>query len=326
LIYRTTPLRLLIGLIGGGIALAIASIGLAQVNSPREKKPKIRSHHSIAMAVTIDDLPGGGPETGEYTHARIVNDIIAVLRAHKVTRPTGFVVGSMLEGRPERRAAVDAWVNAGFWVGNHTYSHSALAEVGLDAYVADIEKNRAVVDALEKSSGQKGHFFRYPYLEEGRTDHERRTLARLLTRQHDTLARVSLDFGDWAWAEPYQRCMERGDQGALDLLAQSYLENAVAYLVWSVAAAREVVERAAPQVLLLHANVATALNLDALLTAFEKVGVRYISLAQALSDPAYTAKYETSGGTVFVQASQHLGRPHPPYLVRPLSLLDLACR
>jgi peptidoglycan/xylan/chitin deacetylase (PgdA/CDA1 family) len=320
------PARIVFALLGCGLAISIAEA------RPVQTTPRVRAHakpivrHHIPLAITVDDLPGGGPEVGEFTHVRIVQDIVATLQAHHVLHPTGFVVGAMLEDRPERQSALDAWVNAGFEVGNHTYTHSSIAEIGLEAYVEDIKRNRAIVDVLEERSGQRHHYFRYPYLEEGRTEQERRTLTRFLASEHYTVARVSLDFSDWAWAGAYARCMQRGDnKEALRLLQQSYLDNAMAYLVWSVAAGHSVVGHAVPQVLLLHANVATALNLDALLTAYENTGVRYVSLQDALADPIYTTSYEISGGTVFGQMSNLRGRPHPPYLVRPLPLLDLAC-
>ncbi len=309
-----------------GLALSLMHTRSARATSLPHRHPKLHTHPGIPLAVTVDDLPGGGPEVGELTHVRIVKDIVAVLQAHHVAHATGFVVGSMLEGQPERQAALDAWVEAGFEVGNHTYSHHSLDELGLDAYIEDIRKNRAVVDRLEERTAQREQFFRYPYLEEGRTDRERRALERFLAMQHYQVARVSLDFSDWAWADAYVRCLQHSDTQALELLKQSYLDNAKAYLVWSVAAAHEVVGHAMPQVLLLHANAATALNLDALLTAYENAGVHYISLEQAIADPIYTASYNISGGTVFSQASERWKRPHPPYLVRPLSLLDLACR
>lgn len=299
--------------------------GTARAAQLSAEGPRHRSHH-IRLAVTVDDLPGGGPEVGEFTHPAIVEEIVSVLRAHHVQRPTGFVVGSMLEGHPERQAALDNWVAAGFEVGNHTYSHRSLNEIGLEAYLEDITKNRPVVDALEKRAGQHGRYFRYPYLEEGGTEAERKALARFLAAQHYTVARVSIDFGDWAWAAPHARCLERDDNHAIELLAQSYLGNATALLAWSVAAAHQVLGRSIPHVLLLHANMATAHNLDALLTAYENAGVHYVSLAEALSDPVYTAAYASSGGNVLGQASRELKRPHAPWIPRPLELLDLACR
>jgi peptidoglycan/xylan/chitin deacetylase (PgdA/CDA1 family) len=286
---------------------------------------KHHNHHGVRLAVTVDDLPGGGPEVGELTHPLIVEQIVAVLRAHHVQRPTGFIVGSMLEGHPERQAALDSWVEAGFEVGNHTYSHRTIGDMGLQAYLDDITKNSTVVDALEKRSGQHGRYFRYPYLEEGRTEGERKALMHFLAVEHYTVARVSIDFGDWAWAAPHARCLERNDAQAIELLAQSYLANGSALLAWSVDVAHQVFGRSIPHVLLLHANMATAHNLDALLTAYESTGVRYISLAEALSDPIYTAAYTSSGGNVIGQASREIKRRHSPWIPRPLELLELAC-
>lgn len=281
---------------------------------------------TIRLAITVDDLPGGGPEVPGYTHVQIVKDIIAVLQSHHVQRPTGFVVGSMLASRPERREAIEAWVQAGFDVGNHTYSHDKIEELGLEGYMKDILANRAVVDPLEKRTGQRRSYFRFPYLEEGSTSGERKALWRLLSAQHYTVARASVTFSDTDWADAYRRCWERGDTSTLDALRSSYLENAVAELHWSVAAAQEVLGHSIPLVLLLHANVPTAKTLDALLTAYERLGVRYVSLERALREPAYTAYYDEPGGNLFDQASMHLHRPHPPELVEPDDLIEHLCR
>jgi peptidoglycan-N-acetylglucosamine deacetylase len=281
---------------------------------------------TIRLAITVDDLPGGGPEVPGYTHVQIVKDIVAVLRSHHVQHAAGFVVGSMLATRPERREAIEAWVQAGFEVGNHTYSHDKIEELGLDGYMKDILANREVVDPLEKRTGQRRSYFRFPYLEEGATPGERKALWHLLADQHYTVVRASVTFSDTDWADAYRRCWERGDTGTIDALRTSYLENAVAELRWAVAAAREVLGHSIPQVLLLHANVPTAKTLDALLTAYERLGVRYVSLEDALREPAYTTYYDEPGGNLFDQASLHLRRPHPPELVEPDDLIEHLCR
>jgi peptidoglycan-N-acetylglucosamine deacetylase len=284
------------------------------------------AHKAFRLAVTIDDLPGGGLESSEFSHIKIVSDIVATLQAHHVKRATGFVVGSMLEGHSERQDALDAWVNAGFDVGNHSYSHRSLGDLGLDAFIEDIAKNRAVTDPLEKQSGQNVRYFRYPYLEEGRSEPERRALARFLNANHYTVARVSIDFADWAYADAYGRCLRHQNDHALELLGQSYIKNAVASLRWSMTVAHEVLGHSIPYVLLLHANVATEHFLDELLTTYESMGARYVPLSEALAEPAYTAAYNTSGGgNVLVEASREHKRPFSPGMVRPLELLDLAC-
>lgn len=322
LLSRIWPLLLAMGLL-----LPSSMLAPRHALAHRSRTPaRLRVAHPIRVAVTIDDLPGGGPEIGGFTHPRIVADIIAALRAHGVRNATGFVVGSMLEGHPERRAALDSWVEAGFEVGNHTYSHVSLAEVGLDAYLKDVEANQPLISELEKRTGQRAHYFRCPYLEEGNTEADRRALLRFLSAHGYKLARVSIDFDDWAWADAYNRCMQQNDTQALQALSQTYLDNGKAWLAWAVAAAREVLGHPITQVLLLHANAATAQNLDALLSAYDRMGVRFVPLSEALASEVYSASYEFGGANVLAQASHRLGRPLPPWLAQPMPLIDVLCR
>lgn len=299
---------------------------MSRAPRPSSRSPKAPTNTPIKVAITLDDMPGGGREVLGYSHVQMVKDIIAVLQAHRVTAPTGFVVGGMIETDPARFEALEAWVEAGFLVGNHSYSHEHVVELGLPAFMSDITKNRTLVDALEKRTGQAQSFFRFPYLEEGTTRQERRALWQLLERERYTLARVSIAFGDTDWAAVYLRCQERGDASSLLALDRSYVSQAVAYLRWSIDAADQVLDHAIPHILLLHVNVPTAKNLDVLLRAYEAMGVQFISIEEALREPAYAAYYDVPQGDLLTQASTALRRPHPPKPVALDGLLDRICR
>lgn len=290
-------------------------------------KAAVRRAHgeAIQLAVTVDDLPGGGPEVLGYTHVQMVKDIIAALQAHNVPHPAGFIIGEMLETDPSRSEAIDAWVRAGYLVGNHTYSHDRIAELGLRGFMADIVKNRTLIDALEKRTEQRQSYFRFPYLEEGATHREREALWSLLQKQRYTLVRPSVTFSDTNWADAYLRCSEQHEAASLDALDRSYLASAVGHLRWSVAAAHSVFGHAIPHVLLLHVNMPTAKNLGELLRAYEAEGVQFVSVEEALREPAYAAHYDVPGGGLLDQASEHLSRPHPPDLLDPSVLIDRVC-
>ena len=320
---------------GQGADTSLASKHIARSDvSPGTGKPTLpvrgehayRTRPAVRLAITVDDLPGGGPEVDGYTHVQMLKDIIAVLQAHHVPHAAGFIVGQMLETDPARSEAIEAWVQAGFLVGNHTYSHDRIAELGVQRFMQDIVKNRAVVDPLEKRLGQPHSYFRFPYLEEGTTHQEREALRHLLRSEGYTLVRVSVTFGDTDWADAYLRCTAKRDRNALDALDSSYLAHAVGQLHWSVAASQAVLGHPIPHVLLLHVNMPTAKNLDALLHAYEAQGVQFIPLEEAMREPAYTAHYDVPGGGLLGQASTHLGRPHPPELVEPDVLIDQFCR
>ncbi len=284
------------------------------------------STHPTRLAITVDDMPRSAKLPDGYTSLRLVSELVAALRAHDVPGATGFVIGERLANDPEGLAALRVWIAAGYELGNHTYWHRPLDQIRADQFLADLAQMDPLADEIARLEGRPVHYFRYPYLEEGSTGEERKLLARALGEHGYTVARVSADFDDWAWADPYARCMQRGDTHALHALSRSYLANGAAYLAWSVAAARKLWQRPFTQVLLLHANVATAQNLDALLTKYERMGVEYISLQDALDDPAYTADCDTPAGNVLTRASLTRRHALPPWLVSPLDLLELACR
>lgn len=299
----------------------------ADAGSPlHNHKAAERARNPIKVAITLDDMPGGGNEPGGYTHIQMVKDIVATLRAHRVPGAGGFIVGGMLATRKDRYEAIDAWLHAGFVVGNHSYSHNHIAELGVAGFMEDIMKNRAIVDPLEKRSGQERSYFRFPYLEEGATREDRRALWQLLQREHYTQARVSIAFGDTDWADAYLRCQEIGEKETLPALDRSFVAQAVTYLHWAVEAADDVLGRSIPHVLLVHVNVPSAKNLDTLLRLYEAQGVQFVSLEEALRDPAYAMYYDAPGGDVLSQASSSLGRAAPPKPPALDALIDRVCR
>src|SRR5437870_11155001 len=77
----------------------------------------------IEMAITFDDLPASGPEVPGMSRLQVHREILAALRKHGVPRVYGFVNGKGAE-HPDGRAALEAWVAAGYPLGNHSYSHS----------------------------------------------------------------------------------------------------------------------------------------------------------------------------------------------------------
>src|SRR5262249_45961140 len=137
---------------------------------------------------------GRRPDTLEFAYPRVVSDIIAALRAHGVQHATGFIIGSKFEGHPERQAALAACLEAGLDVGNPTFTHPSLAATDVRTYLADIEANRPLIEALEKRVGQRAHYFRAPYLDEGNTEAERQALTHYLAAHNYQMVRVSIDF------------------------------------------------------------------------------------------------------------------------------------
>jgi peptidoglycan/xylan/chitin deacetylase (PgdA/CDA1 family) len=301
--------RLILGLLAvAGVAGWLLTRSAAVADDPLRTK--------VRIAITFDDLPGSHELPPGYDSERLVDELIDALKAHDVKNATGFVIGDRLAHDRSGKDALAAWADAGYEFGNHSFSHRSFAEIGSN-YFTDLASWEPTMRALERDAGQRHRYFRYPYLQEGRDASERSQLSNGLTQLGYTLARVSLDFRDWEWADAYNRCLAHNDVSELSPLSLSYLEAARANLSWTLASTDALLHRPLTHVLLLHANVATARNLDALLTMYEQQGAEFVTLAQALADPVYTAEYAGREGTILTLVSNQQGHalpeeaPHP---------------
>jgi peptidoglycan/xylan/chitin deacetylase (PgdA/CDA1 family) len=223
-------------------------------------------------------------------------------------------------------------VRAGHLLGNHTRSHLDLNETSLADYLADIDANEAPLRALFPEGDTRWRVFRYPYLFEGNNLATRASVRAHLKEHHYRIAEVTIDFSDWAWNEPYVRCLAKHDEQAIKALERSYLMSADNLLRWSDLAARQLLGRRIKHVLLLHAGAFDGRMMDRLLTQLEREHVRFISLDRALADPIYAEEPdqpELRSGTLLWQLRMsRSGRDRAFDLprARPDALLDVVCR
>jgi peptidoglycan-N-acetylglucosamine deacetylase len=91
---------------------------------------------------------------------------------------------------------------------------------------------------------------------------------------------------------------------------------------------RRLVGRPVPHVLLLHAGAFDAHILDRLLAAYEKAGARWISLDEALADPAYQREPDPPRswrGDLAWQVIRSRQVQGWPFTASPAPLLDRLC-
>lgn len=284
----------------------------------------------IDVAITVDDLPHHGPDVPGQSRLAIHQAFLSSFRAHHLPPVYGFVIGGQLDAHPEDRAALEAWVASGNPVGNHTRTHPDLRKTSGDAYLADLAANEPLLRELEHGADDSTwRVFRYPYLEEG-TDLESRARIRdqIVARGY-RIAEVTIDFYDWAYNAPYARCLDRRDQAAIAALKKNYLDDARLSLRWADAAARALFGRPIEQILLLHVGAFDALVIDDLLTEYERLGVRFVSLERALADPVYAGEPRAPRaweGTFLSQVREARDEDEPPEPNLPEALLGALCR
>ena len=242
------------------------------------------------IAITIDDLPlvaskMDTPANIQRSTERFMK-IIQAFTDNNVPA-TGFVIGGAIEkGQWE---FLEKFRNAGLMLGNHTYSHKSLNQIGAERYIADIERADKVIAPLLTEP----HYFRYPYLAEGNKQ-SKPIVLNYLTEHHYTVAPVTIDSKDFEFNErAYKVRFRDREQYIIKQLKPRYL----AY-IWqaTLKAEKKAKDKPVKQILLIHSNLLNSYALDDVIRMYKQNGYKFISLKEALENPATVISYPAPDG------------------------------
>jgi len=243
------------------------------------------------VAITIDDLPAGAANSlPAATITEMTTKLLGTLRDQKIP-VVGFVNEKKLYkvGEVDQRIqALRMWLDYGFDLGNHTFSHASLNRVGLQAWEDEVVQGESVTRLLLDEHKMKLRYFRHPYLDTGRDLETRRHAEAFLVGRGYRIAPVTLDAWDWMYAGVYDDAKKRGDSALQEELAKSYLSYSDQVFEYSEKLSRQIVGYEPKQILLLHANQLEADHIGELLDVMRKRGYRFITLEDALGDQAYS--------------------------------------
>jgi len=147
------------------------------------------------------------------TITEMTTKLLTTLRDEKVPA-VGFVNEKKvykLGEVDERIKALRMWLDYGFELGNHTFSHSSLNKVGLQAWEDDVVQGESVTRMLLAEHNMKLRYFRHPFLDTGRDLQTRREAEAFLVARGYHIAPVTLDAWDWMYAGVYDDAKKRGD-------------------------------------------------------------------------------------------------------------------
>jgi peptidoglycan/xylan/chitin deacetylase (PgdA/CDA1 family) len=202
---------------------------------------------------------------------------------------TGFIIAGAIEkGQFE---FLEHFRKAGLELGNHTYSHRSLNQIGADKYIADIDRADKVIAPLMTEP----KYFRYPYLAEGNKVSKPKVL-QYLSEHGYTVAPVTIDSKDFEFNEQLYRIPYRAREKNINQVKKRYL----AY-IWNATlkAEKKANGRPVKQILLIHANLLNSYVLGDVLQMYKQNGYTFITLTEALKNPAPTLTFPAveGGGT-----------------------------
>ncbi|MBA2656223.1 MAG: polysaccharide deacetylase family protein [Tatlockia sp.] len=214
------------------------------------------------IAITLDDLPFVGVAKEE----RFLS-IIQPLIDNNIP-VTGFVIaGAIAKGQWNW---LEQFQQAGFILGNHTYSHANLNAISAKKYISDVEKADKILAPLMSSP----KYFRYPFLAEGKGD-KRRQIQHYLDANNYVIAPVTVDSKDYIFNAKLYTVPARLRAQKINKIRPQYLA-----FIW-----RETLKAdSGKKILLLHANLLNSYCMGDIIEMYKKNGYQFVSLADALKN------------------------------------------
>ncbi len=279
------------------------------------------------VAITIDDGPVVGEPIDLGAFQRVTNGLIGSFQAEKVP-VTIFINERQLNvpgQRDARAAVVEQWLNAGFEVGSHTYSHRSANTVTVDEFLDDVVRGDVITRPLLQARGRDLVWFRYPFLHSGTSAEVHDQIVTFLDRRGYRVAPVTVDYADYTFASAYRRELRAGRVDVAEQVKEAYLNQVDVGFERAERATIEVFGREIAQILLIHCNELNAVSLQESIRRMRARGYAFITLEEAMQDEAYQRPdtFAGSGGSWTARSARALGRqltlggqpPIPPWIL-----------
>jgi peptidoglycan/xylan/chitin deacetylase (PgdA/CDA1 family) len=244
------------------------------------------------IALTFDDLPVLGP-VGYWRPREISNMILRTLKQRDISA-AGFVVEERIQDDLATFVVLEDWADAGHIVGNHTFAHVDLHQLKAREFLEHVSDGQKYLKLLARSRrGFKFRYLRFPYLHEGDNEKKKKRVAKALYRASYEIARVTIKTGDRRFNRIFLDV--ENDDPVRERLKAIYLAHVGEAVDYGEAQSQAVFGRNIPHILWLHCAIATASFLKDTIQMLQERGYSFISMAEALEDPAFSTP-ETYAG------------------------------
>ena len=288
---RTDPTMRLLPILFAVFSVLPAFGEVAPGEAPAGEAPGRR------VVITIDDLPIAGVSDDLRAAKGVTEAICKALQRHGAPA-SGFVTGRhvMVPGEVDARLGLlRQYRDCGVELENHGYSHRSFHDMDFLEYLDDAVEGGLFPGLLMREIGKATRFYRHPFNHAGRTADDRQGFDDFLSLRGLQLAPFTVEHADYLFDRVYRNAEKTGDAAAMAKIRQAYLDQLDLAFDFAETLSRDTFGREIPQIFLLHSNRINALELGHTLDRLAARGYRFISLSEALEDPAYSTANAYSG-------------------------------
>lgn len=249
---------------------------------------------SQTVAMTVDDLPfaSGNPRPltpSDAKSALTANKKILRAFSRRHIPATGFVIERNAErlGIDSSRRILERWIRPGFDLGNHLYSHPDINFLTVEQAEQEILLGESTIKLLLRSAGREPRYLRFPYNHTGDTKKKHDAIAAFLAAHGYQMAPCTIDNSDYEFNQTYALALARHDTQTAAKVRADYIAYTAAEIDWYTKLDRQVFGRDVTHIMLLHDSPLNADTIEAVIALFAQRGYRFVTLTDALQDPAY---------------------------------------
>jgi peptidoglycan-N-acetylglucosamine deacetylase len=242
------------------------------------------------MAITFDELPAAQTFV-PFDKAEMTSLILGALAKYQVSA-TGFVVGERISLDPD---LIGQWLNGGHKLGNMTLSNQDFNDVGVSGFMREVRQGYDALEEILGRFGQKKRYFRFPFLHYGPTVEAKRQAREYLESGRTVIAHVTVISEDFLYNLRLEQLGTHPDTGKMSQLRVEYIVHVLEELDRQEQLALTVAGHPVAQIIQLRTNRLNAFCIDELLGEIKGRGYKFVSLDDALADPAYTITENYTG-------------------------------
>lgn len=247
------------------------------------------------IAISIDDVPVASTVPVSLVEVVAINEaLLRALKQHRA-RAVGFVNEDKLYRPGEVDARIDilrSWLRAGMELGNHNFGHLGLWSSPLADVKDAVIKGEVVTRMVTAEQHAPLRFYRPPYTQTGRNEAEKAEFENFLASRGYRVAPFTIEHDDYLYGCVFDHSLTEASRR---LVIEEYLSHLKTSVDVFEKMSQELFGRQIPQILLIHASRLNAQALEATLTALESYGYEFISIDEAMQDPAYRSIERASG-------------------------------
>jgi len=208
--------------------------------------------------------------------------LLSALKDNGLPPTVDFLSGESLD-----QAIQEEWLRSGNLIGSMTFAGRSLKKGSAQDFIGTLTRNEQALAPLWSKFERKQKYFRYPALKLGVDEQRPREIRAFLKQNAYIEVPATIDSRDDYFSQPYCAALARGDKVCANFISATFKSFMLDKTRKARAAARKIAGRDVKQILMIQANQLTSDLLDELLHWYKAMGIRFISVDEALRDPFY---------------------------------------